>query len=176
LDENQNILENLETKIEKKEKADSYKAEIVCRNVILLANLHIFAVYGACIDIIVKYAKWQTMVFAYVIALLGWMRIQRGNIIHRNWGHRSFKAKLPLRLILAFLQTMTFKMIFTNGVVTIADIINFLKPMQIPISQREASIFSRQEKTMPTLGLMSKEMIIAFLIIKDQKLFWTDFK
>jgi hypothetical protein len=164
LDENQNILENLETKIEKKEKADSYKAEIVCRNVILLANLHIFAVYGACIDIIVKYAKWQTMVFAYVIALLGWMAIQRRNIVHRNWGHRSFKAKLPLRLIFDFLQTMTFKMIFTNGVVTIADIINFLKPMQIPISQREASIFSRQE------------MIIPFLIIKDQKLFWTDFK
>jgi stearoyl-CoA desaturase (delta-9 desaturase) len=69
LDENQNILENLETKIEKKEKTDSYKVEIVWRNVILFLDLHIFAVYGAYI--IVKYAKWQNMVFAYVIALLG---------------------------------------------------------------------------------------------------------
>jgi stearoyl-CoA desaturase (delta-9 desaturase) len=87
LDENQNILENVETKIEKKEKADCYKVEIVWRNVILLSNLHIFAVYGAYI--IVKYAKWQNICLCNSIVDID------GNPggVHRYWAHRSFKSK-----------------------------------------------------------------------------------
>lgn len=43
-------------------------------------------------------------VFLYVISGMG---VTAG--VHRLWAHRSYKARLPLRILLAFMYTVAFE-------------------------------------------------------------------
>jgi len=80
-----------------------YKVQYVWRNIILMSMLHISAVYGLYIAL--YDAKWSTLMFLQTIAILSSMGVQAG--AHRLWSHRAYKAKLPLRLILAFFHIMS---------------------------------------------------------------------
>lgn len=84
----------------------SYKwSEIVWRNVILLGGLHIAAVYAWFLFMIDDSIKWQTSVATFVFGLFSSsLGITAG--AHRLWSHRAYKAKWPLRLLLAFANTM----------------------------------------------------------------------
>ncbi|XP_054155192.1 acyl-CoA Delta(11) desaturase-like [Oppia nitens] len=88
---------NADTKVVK-----PYKLELVWRNIILMAIIHISGLYGAYLTI--RGVKVQTVIFTYVIALMSSMGIQCG--AHRLWCHRTYKAKLPLQIILMVLQTL----------------------------------------------------------------------
>ena len=51
-----------------------FKLELVWRNVILMALLHILALYG--INVAIFKAKWATIVFVHCIAILSSMGVQ----------------------------------------------------------------------------------------------------
>lgn len=73
-------------------------------NVILLLTMHILALVGylyTCTHDI----HLHTVFFAAAIGLFSGMGMSVG--AHRLWAHRSFKARLPLRIILLLLQAMT---------------------------------------------------------------------
>ena len=94
-----------DTKVLEKEKNYEYKLEIVWRNVILMAALHLGALWGAYL--MATKAMWQTNVLAFFLYLFSGIGITAG--AHRLWSHRSYKGKLPLRIFLAFWQTMAFQ-------------------------------------------------------------------
>ncbi|KAF7493364.1 Stearoyl-CoA desaturase 5 [Sarcoptes scabiei] len=85
---------------------ESFKiTDIVWRNVILLTLLHMLAIKGWLIFMIDPEAKWQTSVATFIFGLFSsTFGITAG--AHRLWSHRSYKAKWPLRLVLAFANTM----------------------------------------------------------------------
>jgi stearoyl-CoA desaturase (delta-9 desaturase) len=81
------------------------KVKIVWRNVVLMAYLHMAALYG--FYLLLTRAKWETAIFAYILYIFSGLGITAGS--HRLWSHRSYKAKWPLRLLLALMQTMAFE-------------------------------------------------------------------
>lgn len=125
---------------------------IVWRNVIIFAFLHMAALYGVYCCF---YAKWQTLLFAFIMYVCGGLGITAG--AHRLWSHRTYKAKMPLRILLALFQTIAlqvnfgfffnlknslilnliFRIRFMNGHAIIVCIISTLRPMQTHIMQRE---------------------------------------
>ncbi|KAK6626532.1 hypothetical protein RUM44_009005 [Polyplax serrata] len=79
--------------------------QIVWRNAILFAYLHVAAIYGLYLAI--TSAKFYTDIFAYALYILGGLGITAG--AHRLWSHKSYKAKLPLRVFLMFCNTLAFQ-------------------------------------------------------------------
>ncbi|XP_044262548.1 acyl-CoA Delta-9 desaturase-like [Tribolium madens] len=86
-------------------KPEDRKLQLVWRNIILFAYLHLAALYG--IWIMFTSAKIATSIFAILLYQLGGFGITAG--AHRLWAHRSYKAKWPLRLILTFCNTLAFE-------------------------------------------------------------------
>ncbi|XP_023868903.1 stearoyl-CoA desaturase 5-like [Salvelinus sp. IW2-2015] len=87
------------------EKADGWRPnEIVWRNVILMALLHIGAVYSL---LVIPRAKPLTWVWSYVCFIVTALGVTAG--AHRLWSHRSYRAKLPLRVFLAAANSMSFQ-------------------------------------------------------------------
>ncbi|XP_077999475.1 acyl-CoA desaturase-like [Glandiceps talaboti] len=78
--------------------------KIVWRNVILMSVLHVASVYGI---FLLPGCHWQTWLFAYTLYCLGALGITAG--AHRLWSHRTYKAKWPLRVFLAIIQTLAFQ-------------------------------------------------------------------
>ncbi|XP_062852254.1 stearoyl-CoA desaturase b [Trichomycterus rosablanca] len=78
--------------------------QIVWRNVILMTALHIGALYGLTLITSASAPTLLWMVVCYAISGLG---ITAG--VHRLWSHRSYKAKLPLRIFLAIGNSMAFQ-------------------------------------------------------------------
>lgn len=78
--------------------------KIVWRNVALMTLLHIGAVYGLTL---IPSAKASTLFWAWVCFIISAMGVTAG--AHRLWSHRSYKAKLPLRIYLAFANSMAFQ-------------------------------------------------------------------
>ncbi|GBO17663.1 Stearoyl-CoA desaturase 5 [Araneus ventricosus] len=78
---------------------------VVWRNVILFAYLHIASLYG--VYLIFTSAMWQTNVFAVFLYLFSGIGVTAG--AHRLWSHRSYKARFPLRVFLAFIFTIAFE-------------------------------------------------------------------
>lgn len=74
---------------------------IVWRNVAIFTLLHIGALYGVylCFE-----AKRATLLFAFILYICGGLGITAG--AHRLWAHRTYKAKMPLRILLALFQTL----------------------------------------------------------------------
>ncbi|KAL0831341.1 hypothetical protein ABMA28_002170 [Loxostege sticticalis] len=85
--------------------ADSHPRQLVWRNIILFAYLHVAALYGAYLFLFS--AKWQTDIFAYILYVMSGLGITAG--AHRLWAHKSYKAKWPLRVILIIFNTMAFQ-------------------------------------------------------------------
>ncbi|XP_063706252.1 acyl-CoA Delta-9 desaturase-like [Culicoides brevitarsis] len=81
-----------------------HKRKIIWRNVIILSYVHAVAIYSA---INISQCKWQVSLFAFFIANLAAIGITAG--AHRLWTHKSYKAKLPLKIILLIFQTLSFQ-------------------------------------------------------------------
>jgi len=92
-------------KLNEEAKKVPFKPQYVWRNVILFTLLHIGALVGLYQFFFL--AKWQTVIWT----LLGWVISGVGVTAgaHRLWSHRSYKAKLPLRIILMLMDSMAFQ-------------------------------------------------------------------
>ncbi|KAM9477718.1 stearoyl-CoA desaturase b [Clarias gariepinus] len=77
---------------------------IVWRNVVLMTFLHIGGVYGLSL---IPSAKALTLVWAWICFMISGIGVTAG--VHRLWSHRSYKAKLPLRIFLAIGNSMAFQ-------------------------------------------------------------------
>lgn len=75
--------------------------QIVWFNVTLQVLFHLGALVGVYCCF---YAKYQTLIFAYLYHLCGGLGITAG--AHRLWAHRTYKAKLPVRILLGVFQTI----------------------------------------------------------------------
>uniref|UniRef100_A0A8D2CRR5 Fatty acid desaturase domain-containing protein n=1 Tax=Sciurus vulgaris TaxID=55149 RepID=A0A8D2CRR5_SCIVU len=80
------------------------KLEYVWRNIILMGLLHLGALYGVTL---VPTCKFYTLLCAYLCYLVSVLGITAG--AHRLWSHRTYKARLPLRLFLIIADTMAFQ-------------------------------------------------------------------
>lgn len=78
--------------------------KIVWRNVVLMCLLHLGALYSL---ILIPQAHPLTCLWAYVCFLITALGVTAG--AHRLWSHRSYKAKLPLRVFLAAANSMAFQ-------------------------------------------------------------------
>ncbi|CAG4985876.1 acyl-CoA Delta-9 desaturase-like [Colias croceus] len=85
--------------------ADKREWKIVWRNVILFAFLHAGGVYGAYLFF--TKAMWATRLFAVFLYLCSGLGITAG--AHRLWAHKSYKARLPLRILLTIFNTIAFQ-------------------------------------------------------------------
>lgn len=85
--------------------AEKRNLKIVWRNVILFALLHLAAVYGAYLFLFKS--MWFTNLFAFALYLSSGLGITAG--AHRLWAHKSYKARLPLRILLCIFNTMAFQ-------------------------------------------------------------------
>ncbi|CAG2102655.1 unnamed protein product, partial [Medioppia subpectinata] len=105
--DNQSVLvtDHDHNNIDRNDKPVMYRRELVWRNIVLITSLHISAVYGLYLAITV--AQFKTIVFMNFISILTAFGIQAG--CHRLWCHRTYKANLPLKIILMVLQTMAFQ-------------------------------------------------------------------
>ncbi|CAB3409142.1 unnamed protein product [Caenorhabditis bovis] len=89
-------------KLQEESKKIPYKMEIVWRNVALFTALHFGAAIGLYQFIFV--AKWPTVIFAFLLYVFGGFGITAG--AHRLWSHKSYKAKLPMRIFLMLLNNI----------------------------------------------------------------------
>nr|CAD7449991.1 unnamed protein product [Timema bartmani] len=85
--------------------APYYEWSIVWRNVLAFIYLHGGALYG--LYLVFTTAHPATFPWAFLVAGLAALGVTAG--AHRLWCHRAYKAKWPLRLILAILQTVAFQ-------------------------------------------------------------------
>src|SRR2546427_349928 len=81
---------------------EEYKIKLVWRNIIMMTILHISAIYGMYLWFTI--AKRQTVIAWYGFGAFSGMGITAG--AHRLWCHRSYKANLPLRILLMIMNTM----------------------------------------------------------------------
>ncbi|CAH1246188.1 SCD5 [Branchiostoma lanceolatum] len=83
---------------------DKRPLEIVWSNVVILVLIHLGAIYGLFLLPSARVYTLLWVVFCYLVSAFG---ITAG--VHRLWSHRSYKARLPLRIFLAIAQSMTFQ-------------------------------------------------------------------
>jgi len=81
----------------------TFPIQLVWRNIALFAYLHAISLYGGYL-LITGQVMWQTMIWGFVFMVMSGLGITAG--CHRLWSHKSYKAKLPLRLLLALFQTI----------------------------------------------------------------------
>ncbi|XP_017289154.1 acyl-CoA desaturase [Kryptolebias marmoratus] len=77
---------------------------IVWRNVIMMTLLHLGAGYGI---FLIPSASLSTLLWSVLCFLISALGITAG--AHRLWSHRTYKASLPLRIFLAFANSMAFE-------------------------------------------------------------------
>ncbi|XP_075236854.1 acyl-CoA Delta-9 desaturase-like [Lycorma delicatula] len=82
-----------------------HKVKIFWRNVFTLTYFHIASIYGVYLAL--TNTKWQTFAWVALLYVITKIGITAG--VHRYWTHRSYKAKLPLRVILMFFFTLAFE-------------------------------------------------------------------
>ena len=79
-------------------------SQIKWSNVIFLIVMHVLAIYGYY-HAIFHPVHLFTFIFVITMSSASGFGMSVGG--HRYWSHRTFKARLPLQIILAILQTMT---------------------------------------------------------------------
>ncbi|XP_023224093.1 stearoyl-CoA desaturase 5-like isoform X2 [Centruroides sculpturatus] len=76
--------------------------ELVWKNVILLTFLHVASLYSLYLTLF--RSQWKTIIFAVLYGMIAGLGITAG--AHRLWCHRSYKATLPLRILLCIFNCM----------------------------------------------------------------------
>ncbi|CAH1135742.1 unnamed protein product [Ceutorhynchus assimilis] len=89
-------------KIPEKSTTTTGKQEIIWSNLIIQIVIHIFALWG--LVRIFTSAKLTTTIYGFIIYEISMMGTMAG--VHRLWAHRTYKAKLPLKLLLAVFATL----------------------------------------------------------------------
>jgi stearoyl-CoA desaturase (delta-9 desaturase) len=82
---------------------NSERVQLIWRNIFLMIYLHLSAVYGAFL-LVTGEMMWKTVAWSVLFYNLTAFGITAG--AHRYWCHQTFKAKTPLRFLLAFMQTV----------------------------------------------------------------------
>jgi len=80
-----------------------YQQQIVWRNVILFVILHSVAAYGIFL-VVLGVVQVKTFVTMWLVGWSSGLGITVG--AHRLWSHRCYKARLPMRILLAIFQTL----------------------------------------------------------------------
>jgi len=80
--------------------------QLVWRNINIFIFFHIGALYGAKL-LFGGACMWQTVVFTILMYLYSGWGITAG--AHRLWAHKSYKARLPLRIFLAIGNSIAFQ-------------------------------------------------------------------
>ncbi|XP_045779957.1 acyl-CoA Delta(11) desaturase-like [Maniola jurtina] len=80
------------------------KYEILYLNVLKFTYLHIASLYG--IYVYFTTATWRSLIFYHTLLLLASVGVTAG--AHRLWSHRSYKAKMPLQILLMLMNSLTF--------------------------------------------------------------------
>ena len=101
-DDTKRFINNNPVDINDNDVNQTYRVEIVWKNVFKMSLLHLGALYGIYLWIVE--AKLQTVIAWYIFALFSGMGITAG--AHRLWSHKSYKAKLPLRILLMIMNSM----------------------------------------------------------------------
>jgi len=83
-------------------KRESQEVIIVWKNVILMSILHGGALFG-CLNWLIN-GSYLTAFWATFLGVMSGIGVTAG--AHRLWSHKAYKAKLPLRIFLAILQTI----------------------------------------------------------------------
>lgn len=78
-----------------------YKIQIVWRNIALMTLLHSLALVGLYHYVFT--AQYKTLLYTNFTTVLFALGITCG--AHRLWSHRTYEAKLPLRIFLMILNT-----------------------------------------------------------------------
>ncbi|XP_021351146.1 acyl-CoA desaturase-like [Mizuhopecten yessoensis] len=103
MDENDKLgLDSAETFVGRDYKINGHPWPYRAKGIILFTLLHIGAVIGVCCLHQIKLLTW---IFGCVLHVFCQISITAGN--HRLWAHRTYKAKLPLRIVLMIGQTTT---------------------------------------------------------------------
>lgn len=79
--------------------------EIKWKNVVFFTFMYLGAVYGLYRSF--TSAMGKTILYSIFLGTMAGLGVTAG--AHRLWSHRSYKAKLPLRIFLAFLNTIAFE-------------------------------------------------------------------
>ncbi len=82
-----------------KPKAQPYRRQLVWRNIIALAFIHIIGLYALTL---LPSCKLATMYWGYFVLMFASLGVQTG--AHRLWAHRSYSAHWSLRLVLSLLH------------------------------------------------------------------------
>ena len=82
-------------------KVEPYTLTIVWKNVVKFIILHLLALYGLSLLPGISWQSWLFLLLTYQFSGLG---ITAG--AHRLWSHKTYKAKLPLRLLLMVANSM----------------------------------------------------------------------
>lgn len=69
--------------------------QLVWRNIILMLGLHLLCVYGAVLGV---QARWQSKIWYVLLGVCSAFGVTAG--AHRLWTHRSYKARLPFKILL----------------------------------------------------------------------------
>ncbi|CAF4848120.1 unnamed protein product [Pieris macdunnoughi] len=101
-----NVDDGFSNNVAPRNKRRDYEWQIVWRNVLAFIYLHAASMYALYLIFTGK-AKLVTFLFAMVFASTAAMGVTAG--AHRLWAHRAYKARWPLRLFLAILQTIAFQ-------------------------------------------------------------------
>nr|BAR72986.1 delta11-desaturase [Ostrinia furnacalis] len=81
------------------------KLEILHLNVMTFTSLHLSALYGLYLGF--TSVKWATIGLGIIFYFFAEIGITAG--AHRLWSHRSYKAKLPLEILLIVFNSMAFQ-------------------------------------------------------------------
>lgn len=95
----------LDKNIEELKHAKKRDIVLVWRNIIAFGYVHAAAVYGAWL--MFSSARLYTTAFAIFLYFISGLGITAG--AHRLWAHRSYKARFPLRVLLATFNTIAFQ-------------------------------------------------------------------
>ncbi|CAH2062159.1 unnamed protein product, partial [Iphiclides podalirius] len=79
--------------------------DIVYRNILTFGYGHAAALYGfylACTT-----ATWSTIIFSYILFVFAAIGVTAG--AHRLWTHKTYKAKMPLQIILVVMNSLAFQ-------------------------------------------------------------------
>ncbi|KAL0810776.1 hypothetical protein ABMA28_010093 [Loxostege sticticalis] len=90
---------------QKRETALKNNKIIIYITILALTYYHLAGFYGLYLTF--KSVKWATIGFGFLLYFIGILGVTAG--AHRLWSHKSYKAKLPLQIILMLFQSVAFQ-------------------------------------------------------------------
>ncbi|KOB64923.1 Delta11-desaturase, partial [Operophtera brumata] len=103
--------------------------KIIKTNLVTFGYGHLAALYGLYLG--VTSAHWGTLLLAYIIFVAAAIGVTAG--AHRLWAHRTYKATLPLQILLMIMNTFAFQNTAITYAVPFIGSVCFLLPTIIPM-------------------------------------------